>query len=987
MTWGPARLRELFAGAPEPERTARLAGSLLEAAAEHDGARLGALEAERPEVLRRVLLATCGVAPFLARFLVRHPGWLGSLAEDDLAKPRHLDDYRAALDRALEAAPADDAGAVLRRFKYAELARITVRDACEEWVPLARVDETLAELSFLAEAILDAALRRAAADLAASVGPPAWRTSDGDTLALRFCALGLGKLGGGELNYASDVDLVYVHESPPPEAGPLRDGPRDLSPAEYFTRLARRLGALLEGHTEEGFLYRVDLDLRPEGAVGAMVVSGDALADYYDGWAASWEKAAFMKARPVAGALDFGWKVVRTIDPMIYQSSIDYSAFESIREMKAKVERAHRSAGSDLKLGAGGIRDVEFVAQALQLLHGGRVPQVRGRSAPGALRALAEVDALDPADATALVGAWRFLRRVENRIQMEEERQTHALPPEGPERERLARAMGYAGDRAAERFDAELDRHRSAVRERFDALFSAGGEDHILDLFARSAPALVRTPQSRAMIERLAAQLARAIDESADPQRAMNNVDRFIQGVGSRRFYYELLLDRPELVPRLAALFGASRYLSAVFATHPELIEPVFSDPERLLPSREELAAALQALRRELARGDRDEEEAELAALRLFQHRELVNVGLLDLSDKIDAAEAEGALTAIAEVCLERALALAREQLARQRPEDAARVDEGAFLVVGMGKLGSRELTYGSDLDVVFLYDVPGDETRRALAQEPFVRLAQKLGWALQTRTAEGICYEVDERLRPSGNQGMLVTSLAAFTRYHAGSAQTWERQSLLRARPVAGSASLGRAFRDERDAILKRPLPEDAAAEIHRIRGRMESELAQETARRHDLKTGRGGLLDVETVVQLLQLRHGREHPELLEPQRTSLALDRIGRAGLLPADEVAVLREGWAFLQRLSSRLRIVENRSISDLSEERADLDSVARALGYPSSQLTGTARVPLLEDYRRHTEAIRRVYDRVFGLGDDGGDRGGGAGSAGPAAPIR
>lgn len=450
----------------------------------------------------------------------------------------------------------------------------------------------------------------------------------------------------------------------------------------------------------------------------------------------------------------------------------------------------------------------------------------------------------------------------------------------------------------------------------------------------------------------------------------MGNLERFVEGVGARTFYYGLLADRQELIPRLVALFAASRTLSAIVASLPELIEPLFDDPNRLLPSPSELRRELELLRADQTeRQGRADLETDLAALRLFQQRELVNIGLLDLSGVVEeAAQVEGALTDLAEVCLEDALRIGRNQLART-PKAATWVEEGEFLVVGMGKLGSRELGYGSDLDVIFLYDLPGADPLRLMeAQEAYVRLAQHLASALQTRTAEGVCYEVDTRLRPSGNQGMLVTSLASFERYHRGETGTdvaaiWERQALLRARPIVGSEGLAKRFKALRGALLSAALPEGAVAEIHRIRSRMQEELAKETEGRRNLKTGRGGLLDIESVCQWLQLRHGAEHRVLLEPRRIEAILAELASLGLLPERDARVLADGWAFLQRLSSRLRVVENRSIADLERDRSDLDSVARSLGYAVSERSGTARLPLLEDYARHTEAIRAVYDRV------------------------
>ena len=963
-----AAVAEALAEAPDPPGAALRAAEVLGAAARSHAARLAAACARRPDAPGRILRAVCGVAPFLARFLTGHPEWLLALLEDDLAAPRSADDYARRLDEAMQdVAPGAEAGA-LRLFKYLELARIAVRDASPELVPEARAGETLRELSHLADALLARAFACAAARLAARLGEARWRSAGAD-YALRLAVLGLGKLGGEELNFSSDVDLVYVFESPGPEQLDLRDGPDGMAPEEYAARLAAEFGRLVGEATADGFLYRIDLDLRPEGAQSPLVVSSDALAAYYDGWAAMWEKAAFTKARPVAGDLRFGWRLVRHVHPMIYRSAMDFEAVDSIKEMKARVEREHGGSGDafDVKLGSGGIRDVEFVAQALQLLHGGRIPQVRGRSTQEALGALAEAGCLPGGEADALLASYRFLRRLENRLQMEGERQVHRLPPPGSARERIARALGFGGSGGPAAFERALEGHRRRVRELFERLFSEEGEERILALFARGAPRLLHVPAARAMIEDLARHFAREIEASADPTLALNNLDRFIQGIGTRSFYYGLLLDRPELVPRLAALFGTSKYLSNLISSHPDLIEPVFSDPEVLLLPRADLERDLAAIRERLeADAERDPADRALAAMRLFQHRQLVNVGLLDLAGKVERREAERALSEIAEVCLEAALALAREQL-RGGPRAAGVPEPGRFLVVGMGKLGSRELSYGSDLDVIFLYDAPGaGEADRLEAQGHHVRLAQKLIWALDTRTGEGFCYSVDARLRPSGQQGTLVSSLDAFREHHARSAMAWERQALLRARPVAGSASLGEAFEVLRREILARPLPEDLGGEIHRIRMRMETELAHEERGRRDLKTGRGGLVDVESVVQFLQLRHGHDAPQLFEPESTETQLARCEALGLLSSAHARTLREGWEFLQRLSSRLRIVQNRSISDLREDRADLDSVARALGYAPPARSGDARRPLLEDYRRHTEAIRRVYLEVLGV---------------------
>ncbi|MBW2383723.1 MAG: hypothetical protein JRG92_08810 [Deltaproteobacteria bacterium] len=966
-----AVVRAALADAPEPAAAAALADSLLEVRVSDTGQslaeRLGELPAERANDIARIFAGLCGVAPFLVPHFLRHPAWILELIDDDLTQPRDRETQRHSLKATLGRNAAADPAAGLRRFKYQELARLTIRDASAGWVPLAESDMTLREISQLADALLGGALSLASASLRETIGPPRWRTVIGDHVELGFCVLGLGKLGSEELNYSSDVDLVYIHASPPDPldlgAGEADDALSSLAPPDYFTRLAQAFGKLVTPVTVDGFLYRIDLDLRPEGAQGAIVTSVDALATYYEAWADTWERAAFMKARPVAGDIELGWRAINDVAPMIYHSTMDYGAVASIRSLKQKVEDRHggSESGWNVKIDAGGIRDVEFVAQALQLLHGGRIPQLRERSTQRALQSLGDVGLLSRDQSSQLLDAYRFLRRTENRIQMEDERQRHVVPGTPRARLRLARAMGFVGKDAEQRFDAALEAARTEVKSIVGSTFGETASDRILELFLRNVPQLVAEPTTRGMIEALAGQFAQSIDASSDPERALNNLDRFVQGIGSRRFYYELLLDRPELVARLTSLFSSSKFLSGYLASHPRLIEPVFADADVLLLTRAELEADLAAT------GDACGDDAEAAhdALRIFQHRQILNVGLLDIADKVARDEAETSLTEIAEVCLDEALRLANAQLASSRDGTPAAAARGAYLVIGMGKLGSRELSYGSDLDLVFLYDVlPEDVDETPLAQHHFVRLTQRLISILQTPTSEGACYEIDARLRPSGNQGTLVSSLTAFRRYHDKNAEVWERQALLRARAVAGDKRLAERFESARREILARPLPGGLAAEIHRVRQRMEVELARETGRRRNFKTGRGGILDIETVVQYLLLRNGADHPELIEVNRLEVQLRELHALELIGSEDADTLLAGWTFLQTLGSRLRIAENRSISDLDGERGDLESLALQLGYESTGREGGARRALLRDYQHHTEAIRCVYERIL-----------------------
>jgi glutamate-ammonia-ligase adenylyltransferase len=919
-----------------------------------------------PETLGRILLSLCGIAPFFASILARHPEHLIELLDDDLTICRSPRELRQGLESLLDQPGDDDPAERLRVFKYSELARITVRDCCDDWIPLARSEVTLLALSELADVILGQAMRLAEARVGRQLDAPSYRDTKGARQPLRFCALGLGKLGACELNYSSDVDLVYLCDTTPP--GCSLEG---AQPMVYFNRLAQEFGGILSANSREGFLYRVDLDLRPDGNQGALVVTDEALVSYYESWAHTWEKAAFMKARPVAGSLDLGWHAIVTAAPAIYHASMNYQMADGIHSLKEKIHGARGGDGEafNVKIDPGGIRDVEFIAQALQLLHGGRIPQLRDRSTQGALRNLEAVGLLDPETADELHETYLFLRRIENRLQMEGERQLHRLPKSEAGLLRLARAMKYLEDDAIDCLQSEINRRRTFLRSLATDSFSKDNRERVQELFERAVPELLGFDLTRHLVEELISRFASEIDSRADPERALNNLDRFIRGTGSRRFYVELLLDRPELVPRLAALFGASNYLSNYLARYPRLIEPLFRDPDVLLLDRAELRADYANVLAESAEGSgSDGLETQLDALRLFHHRQVVNVGLLDLAGKTRREETERALSEIAQVCIEEALCIAREQLAAGAIEAPEAAERGSFLVVGMGKLATEELTYGSDLDLIFLYQrAAGASGGEATVQDHFVRLAQRFMSALQTPTALGFCYEVDARLRPSGNQGLLVCSIQAYARYHAETAATWERQALLRARPVAGSESLAEQFRRLRGEILAKPNPEDLAGEIHRVRTRMEEELARETSRRRNFKTGRGGALDIECAVQYLQLRYGDRYPELLEVTTLDTQRRNLQRLGLIDGECARILQEGWRFLQELGSRLRIVENRSISSLDVEHSDLDALARQLDYSDTGSEGGARRALRSDYKNITESIRGVYLELLGIG--------------------
>ncbi|HYD49111.1 MAG TPA: hypothetical protein VEB21_12220, partial [Terriglobales bacterium] len=652
------RLRQEITTSGGGESQLDAAAAALLAAADLPGSRLEQAWRESRGALLRLLARLVVHAPFLAPVLAAQPQWLLDLTGDDLARPRGAETYRAELEEELAASSETQAPQILRRFKYRSLVRITARELSPELIPDSREPEVLAEISALADVLLQAALRLADQRTRERFGLPA-----GSGEVAEFVILGLGKLGAAELNYSSDVDLVYVFEAA--GGGTLAE---KVAPVEYYTRLAQELGRIVAAQGPDGFLYRVDLELRPEGKQGALVIADSAFLQYYDTWAATWEKAAAMKARPVAGDLAFGWRLIRSLGPMLYRTSVDYDSIAAITDLKNLTAAAYTDPDAfDIKRGSGGIRDVETIAQALQLVHGGQIPQVRRRGTEAALQGLAEVGVLQRGDADALLAAYRFLRRLEHRVQMIGERQTHSFPAAPEERAQLGRSLGYHKDPAVQ-LEQALAQHRATVEELLRRLFPEDTADRIMGFFASRIPDLLAHSAGRDAMQELAAHFAREIEGGPNPQRGLNNLERFTAGIGHRRFYYELLLDRPELVPRLATLFATSEHLSSYLATYPRLIEPIFEDPTVLLLDRPQLEANFAALSRQLAaeHGGSDS-ETQLDTLRLFHHRELVNVGLLDIVGEVSRREAETALTDIAEVCLDHALALAHEQLA-QRP-------------------------------------------------------------------------------------------------------------------------------------------------------------------------------------------------------------------------------------------------------------------------------------------------------------------------------
>ncbi|MDO3378620.1 bifunctional [glutamate--ammonia ligase]-adenylyl-L-tyrosine phosphorylase/[glutamate--ammonia-ligase] adenylyltransferase [Geoalkalibacter halelectricus] len=963
------------------------------------------------EVGRRHLLKILGASSFLAGILCRDRHYFQRLLpEGDLLRQKSRAEMAAELrDAIADEADFETLQAGLRRYKRREILRIGGRDLCG----LADLVETTADLADLAGASLHRAYQICDRLLRAEYGAPLLEEGGGEP---EFSVLGMGKLGGRELNFSSDIDLIYLYSSERGETAGIPDGRgatrNRIGLHQYFVKLAEMLTRAIAQVTADGFVFRVDLNLRPEGSRGEMAISQRGAEVYYESWGQSWERAALLKARPVAGSLALGERTLKSLEPFIYRRYLDYGMVEDIKTMKLKVDRnlaRQREGELNLKLGRGGIREIEFFIQALQLIYAGKNPHLRERNSLRALELLRREGLIKDEDQRQLHAAYVFLRTVEHRIQVVQERQTHNLPKKDAELRLLARRSGYQ-DAAA--FAADLERHRQGVHAIYRDLFftseekiredvrpeiqflfdSAAESDLVKDLLEEKGfrnvegayenllllrdggPYTHLTERGRRILDRIAPLLLQEVVDSPEPEMALNNLVRFFAALRARSTFYALLAENRQIVRMLVNLFGTSQFLSRIFIQHPEILDALVARQAAMIrKSKERLRGDLAE---HLARAE--DYEGKLDALRRFRSEEFLRIALHDLSGKLSLAEGTEQLSLLADVCLEQAVDIARAELLPRFGIPLARLEneeprEAAFAIVGLGKLGGHELTYHSDLDIIFIYEAdggnaPAPETdperfRELTNQDYFSRLAQRVISVLTLQTREGYVYKIDTRLRPSGNQGPLVTSLPAFERYHEANAALWERQALTKARVITGPRDFARRLEDIcLRQVYERPVPPQLKTEIYRLRSRMETEIARERADHFNIKTGRGGMVDVEFLAQYLQLLHGGAHHELRIANTTHL-LGALHRLKFLDSADFQALGSGYVFLRRLENKLRLVHDQSINDLSGERAYLVKLARRLGYPERPLR--ADQAFLADYRRVTEDIRGVFQRFLG----------------------
>jgi glutamate-ammonia-ligase adenylyltransferase len=980
-------VRRLLAQSPSPDAARAHLSRLLDTAGPDSIARLPA--GELPLLVRLL-----GASGFLSDVLIRQgDAWPEVFHRQINIARKTAAEHAAEIAHTLrDDAGLNDVAAALRRHKQLEYLRIGARDLRAEQA----VEETMRELAAFADGLLEIAYRFARAAVERDFG-----ALEIDGRPQRFVVLGMGKLGGAELNFSSDIDLIYLYEEDEGESAGGAKG--KLAPREFFSRIAEAITRTMGEVTADGFVFRTDLRLRPFGSQGPIVQSVASALMYYESWGQTWERSALIKARPAAGDIALGERFLREVEPFIYRRYLDFSTVEELREMKGRIERellAPSHETRNVKLGRGGIREVEFFTQALQLLNGGKDPAVRDPNTLAALARLAERGFIPESERESLSRAYRFLRQVEHKVQMVQEAHSHTIPEGEAQETALARRLGYAKSRGLserELFQRDLSANTAAVRAAFDRLFHGAEKEMRAEELSRwenvwtkldderGAVAELQTlgfgdparayhellmvrdgdvppePRRLRIMRLLGPALLEAAVRSPAPERALFNLAELSRRLGGRTGFLSLLAENPKTMHLLVDLFAGSQYLTDLFLERRELVDSLLrADLVTPRKSAAEIRRGLLAA----AEGAGDL-EAKLNALRRNKSEELLRIGVHDLGNELALEDVFAELTALADACLDAALAFAAADI----EEKHGKLPGGRFAVLGMGKLGGREIDYGSDLDLIFVYDA--DEDGRSAggpggAIDPhdyYVRLGQKLITFLTAPMEEGVLYRIDMRLRPSGRAGPIVSSLAAFRHYHATSSELWERQALVKLRAAAGDPSLGNEGEEvARGFAYGKGLGDEDIAMIDHLRMRMENELAKENAQRFNLKKGMGGLVDIEFLTQMLQLKYGRGSRRI-QTQGTLDALKALSAERIVTPTEYRVLSEGYLFLRKLDHRLRLERNESLDILERDPERLQQTALGLGYKGKKDNRAGR-RLLDDYEKLRGKIRRCYEKGF-----------------------
>ncbi len=892
---------------------------------------------------------------FIASACIAGPQMFQQLVESGDLSTQYPDGYyQRTLGELLHQGPpdsiADDVALMkrLRRFRQREMVRIIWRD----FTGLADLIETTRDMTALAEAVLQQTL--------AIIYPRAcddWGTPvDSDGAPQQLVVLGMGKLGAWELNVSSDIDLIFTY----PEKGETQGGKRQLTNQEFFIRLSQKLIKLIDERTANGFVFRVDMRLRPYGQSGALVLNFDAMEEYYQSQGRDWERYAMIKARVVAGDAAAGQRLMTMLRPFTYRRYIDYSAIQALRDMKALINREIKRSGAenDIKKGAGGIREVEFIAQAFQIIRGGRDNRFQQQPLRRILPLLEEEQLLPPGTAERLYRAYSFLRVVEHRLQGWQDQQTQQLPIDEAGQLRLAWLMGFAG---WGELQTALNEHRDFVHRVFSDIVadSEGRNAETGEADRATVAALIwqglatdddgqaevrkmgyQDPQqvaeslaqlrdnravmampadTRTRLETFVPMLISACSRAESPERALQRILPLVISVVRRSAYLVMLAENPAALTRLVTLCDASPWVADQLSRHPALLDELLDS--RTLFSPPDKAQLQDELRQQLLRIPADDLEAQMEVFRYFRMAHGLRVAACEITEVLPLMKVSDYLTWLAEAILEQVLATAWDQMVERYGQPGAGDTEPGMVIIGYGKLGGIELGHGSDLDLVFLHNAePGLSTSGERSVDNvtfFTRLGQRIIHILTARTPAGDVYEVDMRLRPSGNSGLLVSTVQGFAKYQQQDAWTWEHQALVRARPVAGSELLAQQFTQIRHEVLSRQRDQQTLKdEVREMRHKMREHLSSEVSGEKgvfDLKQDRGGIVDIEFMVQFAVLTWSHEYPELTHWSDNIRILESLEHCGLLSAEETQALTEAYKRYRAAGHRLQLQQQTGV--------------------------------------------------------------------------
>ncbi|WP_051906717.1 bifunctional [glutamate--ammonia ligase]-adenylyl-L-tyrosine phosphorylase/[glutamate--ammonia-ligase] adenylyltransferase [Methylomarinum vadi] len=905
------------------------------------------------ERVRRSIARVACCSEFVRESCLRNPQILCDLVESgDLFSAQCRGNYSKAIEP--ETIDNDaDLMKQLRQFRRREMVRIAWRDLAG-WADL---DETMQDLTALAEACIQTSLDYLYRQGCERRGTPVSQ----DGTPINIVVLGMGKLGAWELNYSSDIDLIFAYA----EDGVLHDR-KETSYGEFFTRICRSLVKMLDETTPDGFVFRTDARLRPFGDSGPLIMTFEGMEQYYMTQAREWERYAMIKARQVAGDFVSGKQLMAMIKPFVYRRYLDYGAFEELRSLKLQItqELRRKDRMENIKLGPGGIREIEFIGQAFQLIRGGHEPELQQREIQKILLILENLGLMTKEDAETLRNSYVFLRRVENHIQQYQDRQTHDLPTDPLVRQILAYSLDFAD---WDGFKRELDRVRKDVHHIFEQVFSlseqeeslqnshliwAAGIDreqileylgeygflHCAQVFEalqnfKHSHAFKRlTSKGAGVMDRLLPQLIETVRIVENQDETLLRILTLFEAVAGRTVYLSLLAENPDALAQLVKLSSASVWISDYLAQYPVLFDELL-DPQTLYEPLQRAALAEQ-LELELQKVNVQDDEQLMFLLRQFKHQNVLRVAAADIMNVIPLMVVSDYLTYIAEAILEQVVERAWKMLTDKHgfpPE----TDHSAkkFAIIGMGKLGGIELGYGSDLDMVFIYDCADgmamtDGPKPIGCTQFYMRLGQKVRHILDTKMLSGVLYEVDLRLRPSGDSGLLVTHINSYEHYLKSDAWTWEHQALVRGRFIAGDPALKQQYEAIRRRILALPRAiEELRKEVREMREKMRENLAPKDEDIFDLKQSKGGIADIEFIVQFGVLAHTSENEALATYTDNVRLLEGLAEHGFISKENAALLKKAYCAYRDYGHR-QVLQGKRAQAGSEKFLELRAQVR-----------------------------------------------------------